>query len=76
MICEKKAQGAKMILISHPHNPGGSVWTKEELTSLADICLENNVLMISDEIHSDLIFFRHTNIYLWHRYPKKFPIKP
>ena len=58
----KKAQGAKMILISHPHNPGGSVWTKEELTSLADICLENNVLMISDEIHSDLIFSPHKHI--------------
>ncbi len=74
MICEKKLRELND-LISHPHNPGGSVWTKEELTSLADICLENNVLMISDEIHSDLIF-RHTNIYLWHRYPKKFPIKP
>jgi cystathionine beta-lyase len=56
-----KAKGAKLILISHPHNPGGSVWTKEELTELAQICLENNVLMVSDEIHSDLLFegFKH-----------------
>lgn len=52
----EKAKGAKMIIISHPHNPGGSVWTKEELTKMAEICLENNVIMLSDEIHSDLIF--------------------
>jgi cystathionine beta-lyase len=56
-----KAIGAKMIILSHPHNPGGSVWTKEELTQLAEICIENNVLMVSDEIHSDLLFdgFQH-----------------
>ena len=56
-----KAKGAKMIILSHPHNPGGSVWTKEELTQLAEICIENDVLMVSDEIHSDLLFegFRH-----------------
>jgi cystathionine beta-lyase len=58
---KNKAKGAKMILISHPHNPGGSVWTKDELTQLAEICLENDVLMVSDEIHSDLLFdgYRH-----------------
>ncbi len=52
----------KMIIISNPHNPGGSVWTKEELTQLAEICIEKNVLIISDEIHSDLIIppFQHT----------------
>ncbi len=50
-----KAKGAKMIFISHPHNPGGSVWKKEELAQLAEICIENNVLMVSDEIHSDLL---------------------
>jgi len=46
----------KMILICNPHNPGGRVWTKEELTELSEICLENDILMISDEIHSDLVF--------------------
>lgn len=57
----KKAKGAKMLIISHPHNPGGSVWTKQELTQMGEICLENQVIMLSDEIHSDLIFpeFRH-----------------
>jgi len=57
----EKAQDAKMIIISHPHNPGGSVWTKEELTQLAEISIENDLLILSDEIHSDLIFqgYRH-----------------
>ncbi len=52
----------KMIIISNPHNPGGSVWTKDELTELAEICLEKKVLIISDEIHSDLVLphYKHT----------------
>jgi len=52
----------KMIIISNPHNPGGSAWTTEELTELAEICMEKKVLIISDEIHSDLVLppFKHT----------------
>ena len=55
------ADGAKMLILSSPHNPGGSVWTKEELTRMAEICLKYNVLIISDEIHCDLILkpFKH-----------------
>jgi cystathionine beta-lyase len=45
----------KMIIISNPHNPVGRVWTPEELGNLADICLKHNILMISDEIHCDLV---------------------
>jgi cystathionine beta-lyase len=45
----------KLILISHPHNPVGRVWTPEELSELARICLEHNITIISDEIHSDII---------------------
>jgi len=45
----------KMIIISNPHNPVGRVWTPEELNNLADICLKNNILIISDEIHCDLV---------------------
>ncbi len=59
---EAKAAGASMILISHPHNPGGSVWTSNELLRLAEICLKHKVLMVSDEIHSDLIFKPHRHI--------------
>lgn len=52
----------KMIIISNPHNPGGSAWTKEELSELGEICIKNNILLVSDEIHSDLVIppFKHT----------------
>jgi len=52
----------KMIIISNPHNPVGRVWSLEELNRLADICLKNNILIISDEIHCDLVLpgFKHT----------------
>ncbi len=49
----------KLLLLSNPHNPGGMAWTKEELSALAQICLENKIIIISDEIHSDLIFEGH-----------------
>lgn len=52
----------KILLLCNPQNPGGMVWTKEELTALATICLENKVLIVSDEIHSDLIFDGHKHI--------------
>lgn len=46
----------KMLVLCSPHNPVGRVWTKEELTKLGRICIDNNVLIIADEIHCDLIF--------------------
>jgi cystathionine beta-lyase len=56
--------GANMLILSNPHNPGGSVWTKEELTQMAEICLKYNVLILSDEIHCDLIYkpYKHTPV--------------
>lgn len=45
----------KMILLCSPHNPVGRVWTKDELLKLANICIENNILIVADEIHSDII---------------------
>lgn len=51
----------KMIIISSPHNPVGRVWTKEELTQLGDICLKHNILVVSDEIHFDLILKGHSH---------------
>lgn len=52
----------KMIIISNPHNPVGRVWTPAELSRLAEICLINNILILSDEIHCDLLLpgFTHT----------------
>lgn len=46
----------KMLILCNPHNPVGRVWTREELLSLGDICLKHNILIVSDEIHCDLIF--------------------
>lgn len=52
----------KLLIFCSPHNPVGRVWNIEELTELAHICIENNVTIISDEIHNDLIMpgFNHT----------------
>ncbi len=52
----------KMLLLCNPQNPGGMVWTKAELEALATVCLENKVLIVSDEIHSDLVFEGHQHI--------------
>jgi cysteine-S-conjugate beta-lyase len=51
----------KMIIISNPHNPVGRVWTAEELFRLAEICLQNKILILSDEIHSDLVLPGYTH---------------
>ena len=52
----------RMIIISNPHNPVGRVWTSEELKELGDICIKKNILILSDEIHCDLVLpgFTHT----------------
>ncbi|MBE0661810.1 MAG: putative C-S lyase [Bacteroidales bacterium] len=44
----------KMLLLCNPHNPVGRAWTKDELNQLASICLKQNILILSDEIHADL----------------------
>lgn len=46
----------KMLLLCNPHNPGGSVWTKDELIELSEICNDNNIMVVSDEIHADVVF--------------------
>lgn len=48
-----------MIILCNPHNPGGRCWKKEELEKLIHICHKNNITIISDEIHSDLIRCNH-----------------
>ncbi len=52
----------KMLFLCSPHNPVGRVWSKEELKKLGDICVKNNILIISDEIHSDLVYKEFTPI--------------
>ncbi len=45
----------KIFILCHPHNPTGRIWTDEELVRMYEICTANDVLVISDEIHGDLI---------------------
>lgn len=45
----------KLFILSHPHNPTGNVWSEAELRAMGEICLRHGVLVISDEIHQDLI---------------------
>jgi cystathionine beta-lyase len=51
----------RLIIISNPHNPVGRAWTREELSALSGICIKKEIVVISDEIHSDLVLpgFRH-----------------
>ncbi len=55
---EKKIveENVKLFFLCNPHNPGGVVWTKEELIRMGDICLSHNVIVISDEIHADFVW--------------------
>ena len=49
----------KMLILCNPHNPVGRVWSRSELLRLGEICLKNNVLVVSDDIHEDLIYKGH-----------------
>ncbi len=57
MIDEK----TKMLILCSPHNPTGNVWRESELRALCEICVENDILIISDEIHADIVYngFKH-----------------
>jgi cysteine-S-conjugate beta-lyase len=46
----------KILALCSPHNPVGRVWSKEELEELAEICIKNDIIIVSDEIHSDITF--------------------
>jgi len=52
----------KIAMICSPHNPVGRVWKKEELEVFGNLCLKNNIIMISDEIHCDLTFSDYKHI--------------
>ena len=56
-LAEKFASGGvKMMILCNPHNPVGRVWEREELERLGQLCLAHDILVISDEIHGDLIY--------------------
>ena len=51
-----KAKKAKLFLLCSPHNPTARAWNKDELEQMIDICLEHDVLVVSDEIHADIVY--------------------
>jgi len=53
---EQKARDARMLVLCNPHNPVGRVWSREELAAVAEIAARHDLFVVSDEIHSDLIF--------------------
>jgi cystathionine beta-lyase len=55
-------KNCKILLLCNPHNPIGITWDKDTLEELAEICSENNILVISDEIHSDMGIFGHKHL--------------
>jgi len=60
---EKKAKEAKLFLLCSPHNPTGRAWKRSELEKIINICLENDVLIVADEIHADIVYEkRHQSI--------------
>ncbi|MCP5094805.1 MAG: pyridoxal phosphate-dependent aminotransferase [Chloroflexi bacterium] len=56
LLSKAKDPRTKMLILCSPHNPVGRVWTRAELTSIGEICVQNGVLLIVDEIHSDLLY--------------------
>jgi len=61
-----KSENNKILILCNPHNPVGRVWTKDELGKIISICKKNNILLISDEIHKDIILFNNQFTSLFH----------
>lgn len=59
---ERKAADpkVKLLLLCNPHNPSGRVWTRQELTRIGEICLRNDVIVVADEIHCELVYSGYT----------------
>ena len=64
LMCSLIEQDVRLFILCNPHNPVGKVFDQEELQTLAEICLENGVVICADEIHSDLVYegYRHIPI--------------
>ena len=52
----------KLLLLCSPHNPVGRVWVREELEQILEVCLANDIVVFSDEVHSDLVYAPNTHI--------------
>lgn len=53
---EKKAKEVKLFLLCSPHNPTGRVWDGDELEKMIEICVNHDVIIVSDEIHADIVY--------------------
>jgi len=56
--------GTRMLILCSPHNPGGRVWEQPELERLAELCFSRDILIVSDEIHHDLVYEDNTHTVL------------
>lgn len=54
----------KAVMLCNPHNPGGRVWTKDELGRLAELCVKHHLYIISDDIHADLTYGTHKHTFI------------
>ena len=63
LIQKVKDPRAKILILCSPHNPVGRVWKRDELMQIGEICIQNEILIIADEIHCDLVYpgNKHTN---------------
>lgn len=61
---EEKIKQAKVFILCNPHNPSGRCFTEQELIQMGEICVANNVVIISDEIHSDFVYKPHHHIHI------------
>lgn len=52
----------KLLLLCSPHNPVGRVWKRDELEAILEVCIEHNIVVFADEVHSDLVYEPHTHI--------------
>ena len=59
-VFKKQVKKAGIFLLCNPHNPLGIIFSRKDLLQMAKICIENNVLIVSDEIHSELLLDDHT----------------
>jgi len=59
---EKLKDGVKLFILCNPHNPGGTVWEEDQLREIVRLCSKYDVLILSDEIHSDLVFHEHRHV--------------
>lgn len=61
-LAEDLPDNARMVLFCSPHNPGGRVWTREEIGALAEFCEARGLILVSDEIHCDLVYSGATHV--------------